>query len=80
MPTIKESAKKIFGKIDNLSAQTHWTTGVLNTFRWLTWDTHYVLGISKTAYQKKIITWVFEAQGQTLSKDLYETVKNYVDS
>lgn len=68
---------RIFGKMTSLSEPISWTTGLSNMFEWLAWGTHNVLGITKTDYRKKLITWSHEAavSGNTLDETIRQVTK-----
>ena len=65
--TVNEKYKKIFGEIETLSEEISWTTGLSNMLEWLLWDTKTILGISKTAYWKRIVKWCHNKEVKDLN-------------
>lgn len=48
---------QVFGEISSLAEPTSWSAGVFNMLEWLVWDTRNVLGVTKAAYCRQIISW-----------------------
>lgn len=57
----RDKYRQVFGQIHSLAEPIPWTTGLSNMLEWLTWSTNDVLGVTKTTYWKRIVTWCDEA-------------------
>jgi hypothetical protein len=68
-----EKYDRVFGSIDDLVEKVPWTTGLSNMVEWLSWETGAILGISKTRYWKRIVSWCCQPEIASLS--LEEKIK-----
>jgi hypothetical protein len=57
----REKYFKLFGRLNSLADRIPWTTAVSHLVEWLTWNTRYILGVSKAKYAEQIIEWTDEA-------------------
>lgn len=56
----REKYFKLFGRLNSLADRIPWTTAVSHLVEWLTWNTRYILGVSKAKFAEQIIEWTDE--------------------
>jgi hypothetical protein len=79
--TATEKYKKIFGKIESLSDEISWTTGLSNMLEWLLWDTKNILGVSKKAFWKQIVQWCEDPEIKDLEiEEKYKIIEKKLTS
>ena len=67
--TAKERYENLFGSIENLSDEQPWTMGVVGILEHFSWDTAFILGISKTQLIKLIVEMSDSNELSQLSTD-----------
>ncbi|GAB6091581.1 hypothetical protein [Spirochaeta dissipatitropha] len=74
--TSQERNIDIVGKISSLKEQVPWTIGLSTLFECITWQTEFVLGMSKTQYWKRIVHETLEEAAKGSSE---EEIIKYID-
>jgi len=71
----REKYFKLFGRLNSLAEPISWSTAVSHVLEWLTWNTRYILGVSKTKYAHQIVDWIEDDAVRALDR---EEKKDYV--
>src|SRR5438445_8740719 len=71
----REKYINLFGRVNSLAEGIPWYKAVSHLVEWLTWNTRYVLGVSKAKYAEQIIDWIDEDAVRAAAR---EEKKRYV--